>query len=88
MKFCMFIVLDETKSQNIIFKSIGQGVGMRRGPKDLLCFIIGKTLYMYTVRRVSLNEENYNEKNSRYFMKKLSWNHGRWICKDFLKSVQ
>ena len=31
------------------FKSIGQGVGIRRGPKVLLCFIIGKTLY--TVRR-------------------------------------
>ena len=31
------------------FKSIGPGVGIRRGPKVLLCFIIGKTLY--TVRR-------------------------------------
>ena len=31
------------------FKSIGLGVGIRRGPKVLLCFIIGKTLY--TVRR-------------------------------------
>ena len=31
------------------FKSIGPGVGTRRGPKVLLCFIIGKTLY--TVRR-------------------------------------
>ena len=30
-------------------KSIGPGVGTRRGPKVLLCFIIGKTLY--TVRR-------------------------------------
>ena len=31
------------------FKSTGPGVGIRRGPKVLLCFIIGKTLY--TVRR-------------------------------------
>ena len=31
------------------FKSIGPGVGIRRGPKVFLCFIIGKTLY--TVRR-------------------------------------
>ena len=31
------------------FKSIGPGVGTGRGPKVLLCFIIGKTLY--TVRR-------------------------------------
>ena len=31
------------------FKSIGPGVGIRRGPIVLLCFIIGKTLY--TVRR-------------------------------------
>ena len=27
------------------FKSIGPGVGIRRGPIVLLCFIIGKTLY-------------------------------------------
>ena len=31
------------------FKSIGPRVGIKRGPKVLLCFIIGKTLY--TVRR-------------------------------------
>ena len=31
------------------FKSIGPGVGTGCGPKVLLCFIIGKTLY--TVRR-------------------------------------
>ena len=31
------------------FKSIGPGVGTGCGPKNLLCFIIGKTLY--TVRR-------------------------------------
>ena len=31
------------------FKSIGPGVGTGRGPKVLLCFIIGKTLY--TLRR-------------------------------------
>ena len=31
------------------FKSIGLGVGTGRGPKILLCFIIGKTLY--SVRR-------------------------------------
>ena len=31
------------------FKSIGPGAGIRCGPKVLLCFIIGKTLY--TVRR-------------------------------------
>ena len=49
MKFGMLIVLDETNRLNIFFKSIGPGVGIRRGPKFLLCFIIGKTLY--TVRR-------------------------------------
>ena len=31
------------------FKSIGPGVRTGRGPKVLLCFIIGKTIY--TVRR-------------------------------------
>ena len=49
MKFGMLIVLDETNRLNIFFKSIRLGVGIRRGPKILLCFIIGKTLY--TVRR-------------------------------------
>ena len=38
---------DEEPEYNL--KSIGPGVGIRRGPKVLLCFIIGKTLY--TVRR-------------------------------------
>ena len=49
IKFGMMIVLDETNRLNIFFKSIGPGVGTGRGPKFLLCFIIGKTLY--TVRR-------------------------------------
>ena len=49
MKFGMLIVLDEANRLNIFFKSIGPGVGTGRGPKVLLCFIIGKTLY--TVRR-------------------------------------
>ena len=35
--------------QTEYFKSIGLGVGTGRGPKVLLCFIIGQTLY--TVRR-------------------------------------
>ena len=38
------------------FKSIGPGVGTGRGPKVLLCFIIGKTLY--TVRR----DKNFTER--------------------------
>ena len=46
MTFGMLIALDETNRLN---KSIGPGVGTRRGTKVLLCFIIGKTLY--TVRR-------------------------------------
>ena len=49
MKFGMLIVLDKTNRLNIFFKSIEAGVGIRRGPKFLLYFIIGKTLY--TVRR-------------------------------------
>ena len=48
-KFGLLIVLDETNRLNIFFKSMGPGVGIRRGPNVLLCFIIGKTLY--TVRR-------------------------------------
>ena len=60
MKFGMLIVLDETKRLNII--SIGPGVGTGRGPKVLLCFIIGKTLYILCVEiRISLSEENFNE---------------------------
>ena len=47
IKFGRIIVLDKTKSLNIIIK--GPGVGTGRGPKVLLCFIIGKTLY--AVRR-------------------------------------
>ena len=49
MKFGMLIVFDETNRLNIFFKSIGPGVGTGRGPKVLLCFIIGKPLY--AVRR-------------------------------------
>ena len=49
IKFGMLIVLDETKEPEYNFKSIEPGVGTGRGPKVLLCFIIGKTLY--TVRR-------------------------------------
>ena len=49
MKFGMLTVLDKTNRLNIFFKSIGPGVGTGRGPKILLCFIIGQTLY--TVRR-------------------------------------
>ena len=37
------------KESEYNFNSIGPGVGTGRGPKVLLCFIIGKTLY--TVRR-------------------------------------
>ena len=44
------------------FKSIGQGVGTGRGPKVLLCFIIGKKHYILCVEiRISLSEENFNE---------------------------
>ena len=49
VKFGMFIVLDETNRMNNFFKSIGPEVGIRLGPRVLLGFIIGKTLY--TVRR-------------------------------------
>ena len=49
IKFGRLIVLDETKEPEYNFKSIEPGVGTGRGPKVLLCFIIGKTLY--TVRR-------------------------------------
>ena len=36
-------IADEEPEYN--FKSIGPGVGTGRGPKVLLCFIIGKILY-------------------------------------------
>ena len=61
MKFGMFIVLDETNRLNIFFKSIEPGVGIRRGPIVLLCFIIGKLYILCVEIRISLSEENFNE---------------------------
>ena len=43
------------------FKSIGPGVGIRRGPIVLLCFIIGKLYILCVEIRISLSEENFNE---------------------------
>ena len=43
-KVSLSIVLDEKTGQSN-FKSIGPGVGIRRSPIVLLCFIIGKNLY-------------------------------------------
>ena len=50
---------DKEPEYNI--KSIRPGVGKRRGPKVLLCFIIGKLYILRVEIRISLREENFNE---------------------------
>ena len=45
----------------MIFSQIQYGVGTERGPKVLLCFIIGKLYILRVEIRISLSEENFNE---------------------------
>ena len=45
----------------MIFSPIQYGVGTGRGPKVLLCIIIGKLYILRVEIRISLSEENFNE---------------------------
>ena len=45
----------------MIFSLIQYGVGTGRGPKVLLCFIIGKLYILRIEIRISLIEEHFNE---------------------------
>ena len=49
------------RRNDMIFSPIQYGVEAGRGPKVLLCFIIGKLYIVRVEIRISLSEDNFNE---------------------------